>query len=358
MQISKGSSMPLDRPDLGQVAPDVRAYIESLEAELETLKRGRKLIDKASTDVLPPSPPLEPGEPPTTIQIITLTSSGIAKRTPRHLYNRQRRGGMGIFGLDADENDPPAILLAADEGQHLLLFTSFARVFRLAVNIIPEAPVRARGQSIAGKMALPPEERLVAALVDQAKGAVALVSERGIVRYLRHHVFGEYMKPGTSMFDPARFGELAAVCRTPGDADLFIATRRGKAIRFSEKLVPPQGGPGIRLEDGDTPVAITAIYPEGQVFLADQQGSGAIRLMSGFNANKSAGGGGKIAMNTDHLVAAFAVNEGDDIFMISRLSKIIRFRAIEVPPKEGVVQGVDCMLLRADAVNAVTVGQP
>jgi hypothetical protein len=75
--------------------------------------------------------------------------------------------------------------------------------------------------------------------------------------------------------------------------------------------------------------------------------------MSGFAANKSAGGGGKLALKTDHLVAVIAVEPTDDIFAISRLSKIIRFRAGEVPAKEGVVQGVNCMSLRADEVMAV-----
>jgi DNA gyrase/topoisomerase IV subunit A len=77
--------------------------------------------------------------------------------------------------------------------------------------------------------------------------------------------------------------------------------------------------------------------------------------MSGFRPNKAPGGGGKIAIKTDHLIGATAVADTDDVFIISRLSKLIRFRAIEVPPKEGVVQGVNCMALRADETVAVTV---
>jgi DNA gyrase subunit A len=206
-------------------------------------------------------------------------------------------------------------------------------------------------------MGLQPGERLVAALPDEARGAVALVSEHGIVRHLRHHVFGEYLKPGTTMFDVIRFGVLAAACRTPGDGDLFIATRQGRAIRFSERLVPPQGGPGIRPEKGDVVVAVAAVNQDSQVFMVDAAGRGTLRLMTGFNPNKSAGGGGKIAMNTDSLVSAVTVdtitNKTGDIFMISRLSKIIRFLAEEVPAKEGVVQGVDCMALRSDEVAAI-----
>ena len=74
--------------------------------------------------------------------------------------------------------------------------------------------------------------------------------------------------------------------------------------------------------------------------------------MTGFAQNKAPGAGGKQAMKVERLVAAFGVGEGDDIFAISRLSKIIRFAAAEVPAKEGVVQGVNCMTLRSDEVMA------
>jgi DNA gyrase/topoisomerase IV subunit A len=89
-----------------------------------------------------------------------------------------------------------------------------------------------------------------------------------------------------------------------------------------------------------------------------EDGKGTIRLMSGFAANKSPGAGGKVIMKTDLLVGAFSVStpngEQDDIFAISQLGKIIRFQAGEVPAKEGVVQGVNCMNLRNDACRAFT----
>ena len=340
-----------DRPDLSGLPPQVVAYIEYLEAKLRVQPRreASRPMDE------PEPPPLVPSEPPTTINIISLTAQGTLKRTSRHLYQRQRRGGMGIFDLDTPEEEPPAILVTADETQSILLFTDQARAFRLPVSQILSQPVRGKGLSLALKLGLQPDEQLVAALPDLARGAVALASERGMVRYLRHHVFGEYMKPGTVLFNPKQFGKLTAACRTPGGGDLFIATRRGKAIRFSEKLVPPQGGPGIRLEEGDRAVAITAVQDESSVFLVDDQGDGTIRLMSAFNPNKSAGGGGKIAMHTENLVSAVTLEEKADIFIISRLGKIIRFLAEEVPAKEGVVQGVHCMMLRSDQVVSAIV---
>jgi DNA gyrase subunit A len=161
------------------------------------------------------------------------------------------------------------------------------------------------------------------------------------------------MKPGTVLFDVKHFGPLAAACRVPGDGDLFLSSRLGRAIRFSEKLVPPQGGPGLRLEESDEAMAITAVYPESEVFLIGADGRGTIRSMQGFNPNKSAGGSGKIAMNTDALAGAITLSPEDDLFLISQGCKIIRFMAAEVPPKEAPVQGVNCMALRADEVTGV-----
>jgi DNA gyrase subunit A len=164
------------------------------------------------------------------------------------------------------------------------------------------------------------------------------------------------MKPGTVLFDADRHGHLVAACRAPGDGDLFIATRQGKAIRFAEKLVPPQGGPGIRLEKGDAVTTVAAVYDDSRLFLVDTLGRSTVRSMSGFAVNKSAGGGGKIAMHTNSLLAALNIDQAGDIFLISRWSKIIRFNPEQVPVKESAVQGVNCMTLRADEVTAAGYG--
>lgn len=342
----------MERPDLSQVDPAVQAYIQALEAELELL---RQLPDSSRESAA--AEPLEPSEPPTTINVITVSAAGLAKRTPRHLYSRQRRGGMGVFDLETPEDDPPAFLTLADAGQELVLLTNTARAFRLRVSDLPESPVRSRGQSLLARLPLRPDERLAAVLPNRASGYVALLSQAGMVRCLRYHYFGDSLDPEIPLYNLSVFGPLAAACWTSGQGDLFVATRRGRAIRFSEKQVSVQGSPAIRLEQDDVAVGITAVPSAGPggVFMLGGDGKGTIRLMTGFSPNKAPGAGGKVAMNADHVVGAAAVSDGDDIFIISRLSKIIRFKASEVPAKEGVVQGVHCMALRADETVALAV---
>jgi DNA gyrase subunit A len=340
-----------DRPDLSQVPPAVRGYIEALEAELSRLRS-----QETDAEADPAVPPLDATEAPTTLNVITVSAGGLIKRTPRHLYDRQRRAGMGIFDLETPSDDPPQSLAVVDEAHSVILLTSNARAFYWPLSRLAETPVRGRGQSIAADLGLQPGERL-AALLPAGRGThVALLSATGFVRILPAHIVGQSLNPGTALFRAAEYGPLAAACWTSGQGDLFVATRRGLAIRFPERSLPVNGGTGIRVDAGDAAVAVEAVRPpEGQaIFLLGADGRGTIRLMAGFSANKSAGGGGKLAMKTDRLVAALAVEPTDDIFAISRLSKIIRFRAGEVPAKEGVVQGVNCMSLRGDEVVAVT----
>lgn len=348
----------MERPDLSSLPADVVAYIKSLENELEQW-RGQRLplpAARSKAEILDEDQPLpglveldEPAEAPSGMHVITVTAKGIAKRTPRHLYNRQHRGGMGIFDIETEEDDPPALLCVADETHHLLLITNYGRCFRLPVSAIPVRAIHAKGESIVKKFLFREDEKPAALLTDQAQGYIALLSQTGMVRKLRSHIFGEHMKPGASLFDYKQFGPLASACRSEGYGELFIATRRGKAIRFSEKTIPPAGTLGIRLAENDRAVAIASVKPNSGVFLLSADGKGTIRTMESFSANKAPGGGGKNAINSDHVVSALCTDEQEDILIISRLSKIIRFPIEEVPQKEGVVQGVICMTLRADS---------
>jgi DNA gyrase/topoisomerase IV subunit A len=340
----------LDRPDLTGLTPAQQAYLESLEQELARLRAGAAAAREAHV-----ADEVEPNEPPTTLNVVTASARGFAKRTPRHLYSRQGRGGMGVFDLEAPDGDAPAFLTVVDESHDLLLVTSLARAFRLPVSRLVATPVRGRGQPLLTGLPLQDGETLKALLPAGRGMAVALLTETGYARVLPAHVVGPTMAPGTVLFRAAEFGPISAACWTPGGGDLFIATEHGFAIRFPERALPLAGGPGIRLEEGDRAIAIEAVYPpDGEsIFLLGSDGRGTIRLMSGFAANKSAGGGGKIALKTDQLACAVAATPGDDLFVLSRLSKIIRFRASEVPPKEGVVAGVNCMALRADECLAV-----
>jgi DNA gyrase subunit A len=337
-----------ERPDLTNLPDDVIAYIEALEAQLATAQDAGGRSEE----------PLEPSEPPTTINIVTVTAGGIAKRTPRHLYFRQRRGGMGVFDLDAPEQDPPAFLAMADAGAGLICITNQARAFRVPLSEIPEREVRGRGESILARFPLRADERLSIIAPDaplRGGSHFVLVGARGQVRRIARQYLGPNLQPGSVLYDVNEAGAPAASCWSSGADELFVVTRTGQAIRFAERLVPVRGCLGLRVDPGDEVVAVAAAPADGGVFLLSDDGKGTVRLLSGFAPNKAPGSGGKTAMKADVIVGAMAVTAESDIFTISRLGKIIRFQAEEVPAKEGVVQGVNCMNLRADECVAFTV---
>ncbi len=339
--------MELERPDLTGLPTEVVDYIEALEAELLRGGGGK-----------PAAPQLEESEPPTSQQVITFTADGIGKRTARHLFGRQRRGGMGVFGLDVVDDKAPAQLVVADVVEKLLLLTDRGRAFHLPVERILETEVRGRGAPIATGFSLGREEGLIAVLPQSDTLSLVLASERGWVRRYRSSFVGAGMYQGTSLHDIAQGGPLAAACWSHPDDDLFLATVLGQALRFPGHHVRDRRGClGIRLDEGDRVVAVTPVSEQSGVFMLGADGIGTIRLMAGFRANKAPGAGGKAAIKTEKLVGVVAIAEADDLFVISRLGKMIRFAAQEVPAKTGVVQGVNIISLRADEVVALAAGR-
>ncbi len=342
----------MERPDLTDTPVAIQAYIESLEAEVQRLQSKRSALAAPDSE---PEAEIEPAEPPTSINLITLSANNLAKRTPRHWYGRQRRGGMGVFDLETADPDYPHVLVLADENQPLLLFSNFGRAFRMMVNDLAEAAGRAKGQTLTSLFQFRPHERIVAALPGDQGEYVALGSQRGWVRRIRSNYLSKSLIPGMSFHDVKEGGYLTCACWTVGNADLLMATRQGQGIRFMETQVPGRGCLGMRVDVTDELVGITAVRSDSTVLFVGHDGKGSLRHMAGFAANKAPGSGGKAAFKTDKLVTAVTVSDESDIFIISKLGKIIRFRADEVPVKEGVVQGVNCMALRADEVTAVTV---
>ncbi len=355
----------MQRPDLTNLPDDVVDYIEALEAQIESADHSVGAAARTAAS--------EPSESPTSVNVITITQQGLAKRTPRHHYVRQRRGGMGVFDVETGEDDAPQFLLTVDESHGLLLLTNQGRAVRIPVTNLAETEVRARGaplhEGLPSSFALREGERFALACADRgpahANSYLVIVSERGQVKRVSGHLLGEKLQAGTVLHDLSAGGPPAAACWTSGAGDLFIATRIGRAIRFSERQIPVRGTLGLRVEREDVVVAAAGVDEADGVFLLGDDGKGTIRLMSGFSANKSPGAGGKIAMRAEQIVGAVRVapaamqpdasasSPASDLFALSRQSKIIRFAAAEVPAKEGVVQGVNCMNLRNDECVAL-----
>ncbi len=336
------------RPDLSQVSPEVRAYIEHLEAQLA--RRSRASSPRAEEVS-------ELAERPTTAQVIVISRQGLVKRTPRHLYHRQRRGGLGAFDLECSPPDEPAHILVADRDQRLFLLSDRQRAFVLAVADLPERPARsARGTPLADLIPLQDGESVAVALPLEEATYLYLLSREGWVRRVAGHQVPR-LAPG-ALLEIRPGHRPVAGCWGDGQGDLFVATAGGLAVRFQERKVPIQGGClALRLAGTDRACGIAAVQETDMVLLMAADGRGTLRRMTGFRAHKSPGAQGKAAMKTQHLVGVQRAQPGQDVFVLSGLSKGIRFSVDEIPPKEGTVQGVQCMALRNDRVVAFTLSQ-
>lgn len=345
--------MPLERPDLSEAQPEIVQYIEMLEAQLLTLQANQKAPARR-TQTNSPAEAL-PNEPETTINILAITESGLIKRTPRHFYSRQRRAGMGVFDIESTEDDPPFQIGMGDENDIVVLITHLGRAFRLPVSKVAQTDVRGKGQPIGDLLKFRPNERVVRILPEAGGKFMTLLTERGWVRRVRANYLGKSLIPGTSFHDINQGGYVTDACWSDGASDTFIGTRSGLGIRFSEAQIPTRGCLGIRLSPDDTAIAVTSTSDDGKIFLVSHDGRGTIRSMNGFRKNKAPSAGGKVALKTDQLIAARSVDTTEELFLISKHSKMIRFAANEIPVKSGTVQGVILMALRGDDIQAVTV---
>ncbi|HSH02583.1 MAG TPA: DNA gyrase C-terminal beta-propeller domain-containing protein [Anaerolineae bacterium] len=336
--------MDLERPDLSDVEDEVVAYIEALEMALLNQGEGDKEVAGRGE--------VEPSEPETTLQIMTMSQMGVVKRTARHWYGRQKRAGMGVYDLQVDEPDMPDLLVQADVEAEIILFSNLGRTFRVPVSVLSEGEVRDKGEVWPWPLAPLAGERVAAVLpANSDLPYVTLVSERGWVKRIRAEYVSAKMVQGNRFHDLKDGGEVAAVAWTGGD-DIFIASRNGLGIRFPASRIPTRGCLGIRLDLDDRVVGVAGVNEDSGVFLISENGKGTIRLMSGFRQNQSPGAKGKVVIKTDRLVMAAEAEGRDDIFLISQTGKMIRFNADDIPAKTGVVQGVICMALRNDEVAA------
>src|SRR5512133_2869243 len=176
-----------ERPDLSGADPAVVAYVETLEAEVARLRSSGRPAARSTEAAYSEADgeaalSAEPSEPPTTLNLITVSAAGRAKRTPRHLYYRQRRGGMGIFDLENLDGDAPAFLTIADFSQGLVLLTDHGRAFRIPVADLAESPIHGRGQPLSQRLSLLAGEHLAVVFPDTGGTYLTLVTRRGQVR--------------------------------------------------------------------------------------------------------------------------------------------------------------------------------
>lgn len=356
---------------IAQASPALQRYIRTMEQEnaflrqeLLELRQGAIRRQRAETmrTARVESAPNQLPTPrhPDDVMVLTITSRGLAKRTPLNDYSTQRRGGVGVFDIQAPREDLTAHLAVARASAALLVLSSRGRAFRIALDSLPLTEVRGRGASLPERLLFTEEESVAAVLpLDEeqdARNTVLIATAGGWLRSLHRSYIGPRLQPGTLLSDPKRGGPPASLALSHGNGDVLLALRSGLGYRFPERLISREGVRGIQTRPEDQVVGLVSIESdEDEVLLVTADGQGARRQMAGFASNKSPGGQGKVIIKSDALAAAARVGPGDEALCISGFAKIIRFAVDEVPAKSGNVQGVSVLDTRGDSLAALAI---
>ena len=300
--------------------------------------------------------------------VITITKGGYVKRLPVATYRQQKRGGIGVAGMDLKEEDEVEHLFITTTHHFLLFFTSVGKVYRLKVHELPLAARTARGKHLANLLPLRQDEKVCAVIAtrnfDVAEGKFLMFgTRRGIVKKT---LFGSYNTPlkadGIIAIDIREGDELMSVRHTSGDDDILMVSRLGQGIRFHESDVRPTGRNtsgvhGMRLRKGDEVISMEVARDDSDLFVITDNGFGKRTPVSEWRV-QGRGGQGVIAIKlTDrkgYLVGVRLVRENHEIMLQSREGVVIRMRADDISRQGRIATGVRVMHLReGDVVSAV-----
>ncbi|MGC9453492.1 MAG: DNA gyrase subunit A [Phycisphaerae bacterium] len=290
--------------------------------------------------------------------VVTLTHHGYIKRLPLTTYRTQGRGGVGVIGSEARDDDFIEQLFIASTHDYLLVFLNSGRMHWLKVYDIPSMTRTSRGRAIVNLLELEPDESICAVV------AVRDFDERFLVTATR---FGQVKKSELKAYSNPRRGGIVAtglvegdevvnVAITSGDDDIILGTRNGKCIRFHEEGVRPMGRTamgvkGIKLRKDDQVVDMAIVDPAGSLLTVCEKGYGKRTNFDEYRT-QSRGGYGIIAMRTPdrngHVVAVKSVRDHDELMLITQAGMIVRIAAGEVSSMGRATQGVRLIRLRED----------
>ena len=291
--------------------------------------------------------------------VITVSHSGYIKRLPMDSYQKQRRGGKGVTGASAREEDFIQRMYSASTHDYLLMFTNMGRVHWLKVYEIPEASRYAKGAAMAGLLKITEHETISAVLAVKdfdPKRFVTMATAAGLVK-----------KTTLQNFDKPRAGGILAITLDKGDAlvtaeitdgkkELLLATRQGKSIRFAEKQVREvgragKGVRGMRLGKGDLVIGMEIVEDKSSLLTSTERGFGKRTKLSVYR-RQSRGGKGILNIKTTakngQVVSVVSVADDDEIIAITASGKVIRQRVKEIKPTGRLAQGVRLIKLDAD----------
>jgi DNA gyrase subunit A len=287
--------------------------------------------------------------------VIAITRSGYVKRLPVTTYREQRRGGIGVMGMELKDEDYIEHLFVASTHDYLLFFTSVGKVYRLKVHELPLGSRQSKGRAIVNLLPFQPGETIRAVIATRDfKDAEYLtaVTKNGLVKKTRFEEYNTPLKADGIIAVKLRGGdELVGVFHSSGDDDILMVSRKGQAIRFNEKLARPMGRAtsgvtGMRLRKGDEVIAADIAKNDADLLVVTENGFGKRTRIDQYPVKGRGGLGVKTVQLTEargQLAGALVVREGDQVMLISTGGTVIRVPAEGIKQSGRATQGVIVM---------------
>jgi DNA gyrase subunit A len=283
--------------------------------------------------------------------VVTISHNGYIKRNPISLYRAQRRGGKGMTGARPEGEDFVEHLFVASSHDYFLFFSNKGRVYWKKVHEIPEAGRMSKGKAIVNLLDLKKGERVATILPvrDYEEGKyVVMATKEGLVKKTELTAYSHPRSIGTIGVKIREGDELIAVRVSSGDQDIFLTTREGKSIRFSESELRSMGRVssgiiGIRMAAGNEVVGMETIGEGATILTVTENGYGK-RTRTDEYPRQGKGGMGVLTIKTSErngpVVYSYQVNEQDQLMIITEHGKIIRLRAGDISVIGRNTQGV------------------
>ena len=304
--------------------------------------------------------------------VITISHMGYIKRTPLVEYRTQNRGGVGAKGSATRDEDFIEHIYVASMHNTMLFFTEKGRCFWLKVYEIPEGARSSKGRAIQNVIQIEPDDKVrayinVKRLNDEEyvnNNFIIMCTKDGTIKKTKLEAYSRPRQNGVNAIVIREGDQLIEAKLTSGQAEVMIAARDGKAIRFNESTVRPIGrvGAGVRgisIEESDEVVGMICVEPDSKqdVLVLSENGYGKRTDLDEYRITNRGGKGVKtinVTEKTGKLISIQAVTDDNDLMIINRSGLTIRTAVSQIRLAGRATQGVRIINLReGDAIASV-----
>jgi len=291
--------------------------------------------------------------------LITMSEAGYIKRCPSDTYSAQRRGGKGIIGMTTKEEDFVERMVACNSHSMLMMFTNKGKVQVKKAYQIPEAGRTAKGTNIVNILEMDEGEKVTAILsITEFKAGeyLTMVTKNGIIKRTDLSEYEYQRKGGKRALSLDDDDELVFVAHTTGENEIIIATNKGFAARFHESAARVMGRTahgvrGIKLTKGDYVKGVAIVEENKKLLTITEKGFGKRCEFDDFSAHNRGTKGvccHKLSDKTGDLCGICAIDEDEDIMMITSEGTMIRIPVSDIPVYSRTAGGVIVMRTAAE----------